>query len=141
MNCVVIYGTMTKHCKKLATAIAGEINANIVNVKTDTPDLLYCDVAIIVTGIYGGEVLSEMKKYINSLNNTQLSKAIIIYSSVKHDYSKIDIKEVLKNKGIEVVSENSSTGSFIFKNFGRPNRYDVDLAVDFVKDELAKINL
>lgn len=141
MNYSVVYGSMTKHCQKLASAIANETNSNIFNVKSNTSDLLYCDVAVFVTGVYGGEILREMDQFIKSVNNGQLSKAIIVYSTASGDYSKVKIKDVLESKGIEVVGELSTVGSFIFKNFLRPNKDDIKLAVDFVKEKLAQINM
>lgn len=132
MKFSVVFGSMTGHCKKIARAVAEELEVIPVNVKTESADLIFADVLVVVSGIYGGKILKETEEFLKSLESSQVSKALLVMTGAADTFSDGGIKEILSEKGIDVIGETCVTGSFIFKNFRRPNKTDVEKAVEFV---------
>ena len=57
MKISLCYSSLTGHSKKIATALGKELDIVPINVKNESPDLLYADILIAVCGIYGGHAL------------------------------------------------------------------------------------
>lgn len=134
MNASIIYSSMTGHSKKIARAIAEKLDITAYNVKDQNIELKNMDVVFIVTGVYSGVIMPELEKVLNDIEVGQISKAAIIMSSVKQDYSKSVIKDILSQKGIEVAGEFSCYGSFLFMKFGHPNKLEISNAIEFAED-------
>ncbi len=139
MKISICYSTMTGHSKKIAKALGAEFEVTPVNVKNESPDLLYADVLVVVCGIYGGKLSDEMASYLKGIEKTGVSRAILVMSSTSGNYSKTGIEKIFEDKGIEIFDRTSVPASFLFMNFKRPNENDIKEAVGFVKDAVGRL--
>lgn len=131
MNNQLIYATKTGHSKKIANAIAAELGIEFNNV-TDHPTPKDVDLLYIVGGIYGGKSLPEMIDFINSLDSTQIKKAVLITSCVSKKMGQTEVRKILREKGIPVLLEEFiCQGNFLLFGMGHPNQADIDDAVLF----------
>jgi len=134
MNIQLIYTSKTGHSKKIARAISEELGIKMNNVK-DQPKYKEVDLLYIVGGIYGGKSLPEMLTFMNTLNNKQVKKAVLITSCVSKKTGQTEIRKSLSQKNIEVLDrEFICQGSFLIFGLGHPNKTDTDAAVVFAKN-------
>ncbi|KNZ43295.1 flavodoxin domain-containing protein [Acetobacterium bakii] len=134
MNSQLIYASKTGHSKKIANAIAAELGIEINNV-TDHPTLKNVDLLYIVGGIYGGKSLPEMIDFINTMDNKQVKKAVLITSCVSKKQGQTEVRQTLTEKGIAVMpAEFICQGNFLLFGMGHPNQADIDAAVLFAKN-------
>lgn len=131
MKAKVVYATMTKHSKKLAEAIARELNLTAENVK-DNPVIEDLDLLYIVGGIYGGESGPDMISFVSKLEN-QVKKAVLVTSCCSKKATQNRVRQILMEQGIEVMNEFICQGSFLILGMGHPNKKDVEDAVEFAK--------
>jgi flavodoxin len=133
MKVKIIYATKTGHSRKIAEAIAKELNADAYNVK-NTPIIEGADMLFVVGGIYGGKSAPEMLDYIKTVTAKQTKSAALITSSAGSKGSQAEIKNILKANGVEVVTEEfSCRGGFLLIKMGHPNADDIKGAVEFAK--------
>jgi flavodoxin len=130
MNIRLVYATMTKHYKKLADAIAQDLNISAENVKISLK-MENVDLMIIVGGIYGGESLPEMLAFVKSLDSNAVKKAVLITSCVTKKMGQKTVRQSLTENGIEVADEYICQGSFLIKALGHPNKNEIKEAVEF----------
>lgn len=131
MKAKIVYATMTKHSKKLAEAIARELNIPAENVK-ENPAIEELDLLYVVGGIYGGESSPDLISYVSKLGN-KVKKAALITSCCSKKTTQNKVRQILMEQGIEVMNEFICQGSFLFFGFGHPNKKDVEDAVEFAK--------
>ena len=141
MKFTVAFGSMTGHCKKIANAVATALDVTPVNVKNESSDLIFADVLVVVSGLYGGKILNETKDFLNSLEASQAPKVLLIMSGAGDNFSDGGIKDILTAKGIEIVGETFIAGSFLFMKFRRPNKSDIEKAVDFVLESKKQLEI
>ncbi|NLG25673.1 MAG: hypothetical protein GX558_09980 [Clostridiales bacterium] len=126
----VVYATMTNHSKKLAAAIGRALHIGAENAKkSPTPEGV--DLLFIVGGIYGGESLPELLRFVNGLDGRRVKKAALVTSCLTKKQGQSSVRALLEAKGIEVVDEFICQGSFLLRGFGHPNQSDVEEAVRF----------
>jgi len=134
MDIQLIYATKTGHSKKIASAIAEELGIKSSNV-SDQPKLEEVDLLFIVGGIYGGKSLPRMIDFINTLNNRQVKKAVLITSCLSKKTGQTEIRKILSQKNIELLDkEFICQGNFLFFGMGHPNKTDIDDAIRFSKN-------
>ncbi|MDF2539129.1 MAG: uncharacterized protein K0S76_2150 [Herbinix sp.] len=134
MKTKIIYATMTKHSKKIAEAISKELNVPAENVKSN-PATGELDLLFIVGGIYGGESLPEMLTFVKGLNN-KVKKAVLVTTCASKKNGQNSVRQLLKERGIEVVDEFIGRGGFLFMHLGHPNKNEIQDAVDFAKKQI-----
>ncbi len=127
----VIYATKTGHSRKIAMAIAGELNCSAQNI-TENPNLSQVDVLFLVGGIYGNQSLPELLKYVEGLTPQNVKKVVLITSSCSKTGKQTEVRKVLERKGILVDEEEfTCQGSFLVFGMGHPNKKEIGQAVDF----------
>jgi len=140
MKIAIIYRSMTGHSKKIAKAISKELNVEAQNIKSK-PELKAIDLAFIIGGIYSGKSLSDMLDYVKSLNNSSVKKAALVTSSVSDKTGQDEVRSVLESNNIEVEkNEYRCRGNFLFIKMGRPNKSEIEGAVNFAKDIVSRQN-
>lgn len=125
----IMYATMTGHSRKIAAAIGRTMNIEAVNVSA-RPMLAGVDLLFIVGGIYGGESLPRLLKYVQTLHANSVKKVALVTSSAR-EQKQDSVRKMLEDRDIEVLDEFRCPGSFLFLSFGHPNKADVKQAVDF----------
>lgn len=136
MNINIVYATMTKHSKKLAEAIAKELNIHAQNVLDNTV-LQDTDLLFIVGGIYGGKSLPILIEFVQQLDSQTIKKVALVTSCSSKKQRQDNVRKILNDKGIEVIDEFSCYGNFLFIKFGHPNQQEIQQAVDYAV-QLAK---
>jgi flavodoxin len=132
MTTRVIYATMTRHSKKLAEAIAKNLDVKAENIK-GAPILKDVDLLFIVGGIYGGESLPALLDFVRHLDSGAVKRAALITSCTSQKQGQRAVGSLLEEKGIDVLGEIICQGSFLFMGFGHPNQADVDEVVRFAR--------
>ena len=121
----VVYATKTKHSQKLAEAIGQTVHAKAENV-TAGPAPFPADLLFIVGGIYAGKSLPELATYVGNLKPSQVKKVVLVTSSVSVGRrSQSEIRQILKEKGIEILEEITCPGSFLFAKIGHPDAAEI----------------
>ncbi len=133
----VVYATMTKHSKKIAEAVGTALKVKAQNVK-ESPVLGETGLLFIVGGIYGGESMPEMLKFVKNMDATMIKSAALITSSVSDKKGQDSVRKLLEEKGIKVVDEMRCFGNFTVVKLGHPNKTEISRAVDFAKALAAK---
>ncbi|MDF2587124.1 MAG: uncharacterized protein K0S41_965 [Anaerocolumna sp.] len=133
MNTALIYATKTGHSKKIANAIAKELNVLAEDIKSE-PKLDNVDLLFLIGGIYGSQSAPELLSYLEKLNNNMVKKVILLTSSASKVAKQSAVRTLLKEKGIEVEEDEFvCQGSFLFMGFRHPNKDDIQNAVTFAK--------
>lgn len=137
MSCAVIYSTMTGHSKKLANSVADALGVSANNIKENKE--IKTDVLFLVFGIYSGVISPEMQKLISEISFKNAKNVCLIMSSCTQNYSKVTVKEILKDRGINVLDEQfSCAGGFLIMKMGHPNRREILDAANFAKSIATK---
>ena len=140
MKCAVIYATMTGHTKKLANAIASQLGVTSQNAK-ENPVIDNVDILFIGGGIYGGLISPDLVNFINTLDDSKVKNVAIFMSSTSQDYSKINIRSSLEEKGINVLNDEfSCIGGFLIAKLGHPNKTEIASAGEFAKKIVSEFN-
>jgi flavodoxin len=126
----IVYATKTKHSKKIAEALSRALNVSAHNV-TDNPRIAESELLFIIGGIYGGDSLPELLNFVQGLNGQKTPKVALITSCASKKQGQERVRRILEEKGIDVVDELLCQGSFLLYKWGRPNRVDLQEAVDF----------
>jgi len=134
MKIALIYQTKTGHSKKIANAIAENLQIQAEDIKTN-PKLNQVDLLFIVGGIYGGQSLPELISYVNNLDSTMVKKVALITSSAGKTVKQASIRDILVKNNIEVLEEEFvCQGSFLVVGFRHPNKADIDAAISYAKE-------
>ena len=135
--------------QKICNAIAGKINALIVNVndKQKSMELDNYNIIGFGAGIDSGKHYPQMLEFAKNLPNVQNKKAFIFSTSAIYSVKKMlkdhkTLKEILQNKGFVIVKEFSckgfNTNSFLKyfggMNKGHPNNEDLKNAEIFAEE-------
>ena len=86
----VIYCTKTGHSRKIARAIAQELQVQAEDIKTG-PVLKDVDLLFIVGGIYGGKSDPAMLGYINNIDGSMVRKAALVTSCARAAFCSSDL--------------------------------------------------
>ncbi|MDF1616910.1 flavodoxin domain-containing protein [Petrocella sp. FN5] len=132
MKTQVLYATMTGHSKKIAHAIAKNLDTKAHDLKDD-PIIPNCDLLLIVSGIYSGEAKPELLNYVKNLSPTLIKKVALITSSTRNS-AQGSLRQTLVDTGINVEPEEYlCQGGFLFKAMGHPNKDEIEGAVVFAQ--------
>jgi flavodoxin len=128
----ILYYSILGHSKKIARAIAKEFQIKAHDIR-ENPELEDVDLLYIVSGIYGGKSAPELLAFLNTLDNQQVNRAVLLTSSGGKTTRAAEVRAVLTEVGIPV-SEQEFTcqGAFLYFGMGHPNKTDIQNALDFV---------
>lgn len=140
MKTAIVYFSKTGHSKKIAKAMAQNLNMEVINIKENKkPENV--DLLFVVGGIYGGQSMPEMTNYIKSLSPTNAKKAVLMTSCTSKVTPQATIRTLLQENKIEVLEEEFiCQGSFLFMGMGHPNKADFQSAIDFAKKVIENQN-
>jgi flavodoxin I len=127
----VIYFSRKGNTKKIADAIASELNVKAEDVK----DAKVTNDAIIFlgSGCYGGKPGKRMVEFIE--NNDFTSRNIVLFGTSGGGEG-VEVKEmenILKGKNACIMGSFFCKGKFLLLNRGRPNNEDLEEAKKFAK--------
>jgi len=131
MDIKIRYLSKTGNTKKIALAIAEELNieAKTIEEPVDKADLLF-----IGGALYGDKINSNLKTFISKLDNNIKTVVIFGTSASKNTVYK-ELKTYLDEKNISVHDKTfNSPGNFLFYQFKRPNKEDLNNAKTFAKE-------
>ena len=145
---IFLYSYHHNNTQKIGNAIAAKINASIIDINNNSEpiDLETYDLVGFGAGIDTGKHYPKMIEYVEKLPNVQYKKAFIFSTSGIYNAKKMlndhkALRNLLQNKGFEIVSEFGCKGhdtvSFL-KYFGginkdRPNAEDIKDAEAFAE--------
>jgi flavodoxin len=133
MNKSLVYLSRTGHSKRIAEAIAAELQIPAQDVR-DCPRLSGVDLLFVVGGIYGGRSDPRMVEYVQKLDSSMVKRVVLVTSCASRRNKQDMIRNVLLRNGIQVApDEFICRGNFLFLGAGHPNRRDIDDAISFVR--------
>ncbi len=133
MNCRVVYFTKTGHSKKIAGAIAGELQLQADDLKSK-PVLKDVDLLFVVGGIYAGGNDPEMIRCIETIDSSMVKKVALVTSCASGKMKQVKVRKALEKNDIEVLpDEFVCRGSFLLLGLGHPNQADLDNAVAYAR--------
>ncbi|MGI6392276.1 MAG: flavodoxin domain-containing protein [Candidatus Izemoplasmatales bacterium] len=139
MNIGIIYGSLTGHSRKIATAIGEAVKVQPQNVK-HAPEPGRYDLLFVVGGIYGGACHKGLLKYLESIDKANVKQVALVTSSCGGTQKQDAIRSLLSEKGITVIAdEYLSLGNFLFFRLGHPNKKEIQGAIDFAKGIITDI--
>ncbi len=133
MKIGLIYYTKLGHSKKIAQAIANELNVEAQDIR-EKPKLGEVDILYVVSGIYGGVSAPELLQFLKTLNPHQIKQAYLLTSSGGKTTPASQVRTVLTELGIPVGKEEfTCQGAILFVGIGHPNKVDIENAIQFVR--------
>ena len=130
----VIYKSK-KNNKKIAKAIADELQVDAKNIK-QVQDVK-ADILFLGCPILGGNIPEQVTRFVAQLDANKVKKVILFSANGFGTDQFTNVKAQLKEKGIIYGPVFSCKGSaFIFKNFGHPDKKDIQAAKQFAKEVL-----
>ncbi len=133
MNVGIIYYSMLGHSRKIARAIAHEFQVKADDIR-EKPELKDLDLLYIVSGIYGGKSAPELLAYLETLDNQQVKRAVLLTSSGGKTTPATEVRAAISQLGIPVAEEEfTCQGAILFVGMGHPNKEDIQNALEFVR--------
>jgi flavodoxin len=135
MNAELVYFSRGGNTRKIAEAIAKELEITAIDVKKKSPDVSNVDMLIVGSGTYGGKPGKPMVAYLENLEQAT-GKLAACFSSCAGDASKTlaAMKEILNKKGYKIVDCFSCFGKFAgLAKRGHPTDEELNQAREFAK--------
>ena len=131
----VIYATHSGNTRKLAQAIAEELDIKIDPVER-MKVMAPVDTLFLGTSIYAGTINAKIGLFLKKLEPNQVKKIVVFGTSGKGESIAQIVRNVVSEKGIEVSEiEFHCKGSFLyFVNRGRPNKEDLENVKKFARE-------
>jgi hypothetical protein len=129
----VVYATKTQHSKKLAGAIAQAFGLEAKDIEKH-PQPEKTGLLFLVGAIYGGKCNPVILSYIATLDSTLVEKVALVTSSVsQRSRSQKEVRELLVQKGIDVIEEIPCTGGFLLVKSSHPDKADIQCVTEKAK--------
>lgn len=136
MKTWVLYYSKGGNTRKVADAIAGELD-EVLKSEQIPPAYPPENVGLLFlgTGEYAGKPDPKMVEFIRTLNTDRVKNAAVFGTSASGAGKAINsVKDLLKEKGINVVDESfSCRGKFLLSNRKKPDENDIHDAKEFAK--------
>jgi len=135
MNIVLIYFSRGGNTRKVADAIAKELEISPIDVKKEQPEVSSADLLVVGSGTYGGKPGKEMVAYLQNLKPVTGKKAAC-FASCAGDASKTlaAMKEILNSKGYSILDCFSCFGKFAgLSKRGHPSEEELNQAREFAR--------
>lgn len=128
MNIKVYYHSSTGNTEKLAQAIANGLRVQAKQLGNDMATVSEpVDMLFIGDGIYFGKVNKKTRSFIESLDAKLIRNAAVFATYGGNEKAGKEIKELLKNKGINVLDEPFTCKGRAWKLINRKHPNDTDL--------------
>lgn len=134
MNIVLVYFSRSGNTRKIAEAIAEELEITPLDVKKESPNINNAELLIVGSGTYGDKPGKEMVSFLENLNAVT-DKRAALFSTCAGDASKMmaTMKEIIINKGFTIVDCFSCFGKFTLVKRGHPTDDELNHAKEFAK--------
>ena len=130
MSFQVIYFSRKGSTKKIADAIASELNIKAEDVRSAkiTEDFIF-----LGSGCYGGKPSESMEKFIQD-NDFENKKIALFGTSGGGVGAEVNVMEaLLKKKNANILGKYFCKGKFMFANRKKPNEEDIENAKQFAR--------
>lgn len=129
----ILYYSMTGNTKKMATAMAAELDVEAKSIKTETA-VPQDGLLFLGSGSYGDKPGEDMTKFIGN-NDFTGRKVALFGTSAKGEGKEVQgMAEALKQKGANVMGSYYCKGkSFVVVNIGHPGKDELDGARKFAR--------
>ena len=131
MDFQVIYFSKTGHTKKVAEAIASELDIiveDVKNAKLNDECLVF-----LGSGCYGSKPSKIITKFIEDNNFKSRNVALFGTSGSGKGIECKEMENLLITKGASIKGKFFCKGKFLFANRGRPNDEDINDAKEFAQ--------
>ena len=134
MKFLVIYFSRGGKTRKIAQAIAQELECKLVDIAKEIPDVSEVDMLLIGSGNYGGKTDGRLLTFLNCLEPGSDRKAAVFATAGGVRPEGPDprvlsvLQGVLEAKGYKVVTSFKCPGQMLFLNRGHPNEDDLKKA-------------
>lgn len=135
MKTMLVYFSRGGNTRKIAEAIAEELEITPIDVKKESPNVSSADLLIVGSGTYGNKPGKEMVAFLENLESVN-DKRAACFSSCAGDASKTlaAMKDILTKKGYTIVDCFSCFGKFAgLSKRGHPTDEELKQAKDFAK--------
>ena len=135
MNARIFYYSKTGNTKKVAEAIASELNAKPEDCTkiNEKIDLSKTSLLCIGSGCYGGKAGKPLIEFVEKLCNGKGKKAVVFGTFGRNPSPLNELKKLLKEKEFNVIDCFECKGKFLFFNKGKPDKTDLEKAKNFAK--------
>lgn len=134
MNIKILYHSSTGNTKKIAQAIADQLNLTAEKVEEST-EILNTDILFLGDGNYAGKPSKVMENFVDKLDPSEI-KHLALFGTFGGGTAALDKLEAkLKSKGLSVANEIYSCKgkAWLILNFGHPNNTEIMGAKEFAK--------
>lgn len=135
MNIALVYFSRGGNTRKIAEAIAEELQIAPIDVKKESPEVGDADILIIGSGTYGGKPGKELVAYLENLKPVTEKRAAC-FASCAADSTKVlgTIREILNKKGYTIIDCFSCFGKFAgLSKRGHPSTEELNQTREFAK--------
>ncbi len=150
-----VYFSATGTTKKVVSQIAENL-AIYLGVKCETFDFTLAkmrtieikiekeDLVVFGTPVYAGRVPNVLLKYLSTIyGNGAVAVPIVVYGNRNYDDALIELRDILEKGDFKTIAAASFIGEHSFSKIlakGRPDKEDLNIALDFSEMLLTKIN-
>ncbi|UCB60116.1 MAG: flavodoxin [Candidatus Bathyarchaeota archaeon] len=140
MKFLVVYFSRGGKTRKVAEAIAKQLECEAVDVEKEAPDVAGVELLIVGSSEYLGKLHKTLQSFLDGLQPSNKSKAAVFATAAGPNPKVVYVlKRALEAKGYMVVSSFKCRGRFLFFNWSHPNEKDLENARAFAND-LKKIS-
>lgn len=150
-----VYFSATGTTKKVVSQIAENL-AIYLGVKCETFDFTLAnlrtfeikiekeDLVVFGTPVYAGRVPNVLLKYLSTIDgNGAVAVPIVVYGNRNYDDALIELRDILEKGDLKTIAAASFIGEHSFSKVlakGRPDKEDLNIALEFSEMLLTKIN-
>ncbi len=140
MKFLVVYFSRGGKTRKVAEAIAQQLECEAVDVEKEAPDVAGVELLIVGSSEYLGKLHKTLQSFLDGLQPSSKNKAAVFATAAGPNPKVVYVlKRALEAKGYMVVSSFKCRGRFLFFNWSHPNEKDLENARVFAND-LKKIS-
>ncbi len=140
MKFLVVYFSRGGKTRKVAKAIAQQLECEAVDVEKEAPDVAGVELLIVGSSEYLGKLHKTLQSFLDGLQPSSKNKAAVFATAAGPNPKVVYVlKRALEAKGYMVVSSFKCRGRFLFFNWSHPNEKDLENARVFAND-LKKIS-
>jgi len=140
MNFLVVYFSRGGKTRKVAEAIAQELECKSVDITKETPDVSEVDTLLVGSGNYGGKTDDRLLTFLNNLKPSSDRKAAVFATAGGARPEGPDppvlsvLQRALEAKCYKTVASFKCPGQMLLLNRGHPNEDDLKNAKAFASD-------
>lgn len=132
MKSLVVYYSKGGKTRKVAEAMAQELNCKAIDVKKETPNISTVNLLVIGSGNYGGKPGKELQEFLENLQATSKINIAFFATSGGPESKCIELmQKIVESKGFIFLSQFDCRGKMFLLNRGHPTEEDLIDAKSF----------